>query len=398
MRTAWIDVSAGVAGDMLLGALLDAGASLEVVKAAVDAVLPGAATLSVAPVVRAGLRAVKLSVDVAEQSPPHRRWRDLRSSIVEAELTEPVRRDTLAVFTALARAEARVHGTTEDDVHFHEVGAVDSVADIVGVCAARHDLGIDGLSAGPLALGSGRVRTEHGALPVPVPAVLELTRGWLVSGGGPGELATPTGAALITTLAQGVDSIPLMRVAAVGIGAGTRNPPDRANVVRVVIGSAGAPATREVVIEANVDDLDPRVWPSVLAALLHAGAADAWLTPILMKKGRPAHTLHALTPAHRTAEVRGAMFRHTSTIGVRETTVDKIALPRTWRAVEVDGGKVRIKIAHQDDVILRATPEFDDVQSVADRRGAPIHDVLAEAAAAANALGLRPGQPLPGES
>jgi uncharacterized protein (DUF111 family) len=227
-----------------------------------------------------------------------------------------------------------------------------------------------------------------------VPAVLELSRGWLVSGGGPGELATPTGTALITTLAQGAGSLPLMRVEAVGVGAGTRNPPDRANVVRVVVGSGTAAVTRQVVIEANVDDLDPRVWPSVLAALLTAGAADAWLTPILMKKGRPAHTLHALTPEHRTADVRTAMLRHTSTIGVRETTVEKFALPRTWREVEITGGAVRIKIAHQDDVILRATPEFDDVQTLADRRGVPIQDVLAQAVTAATALGLAPGRPL----
>jgi pyridinium-3,5-bisthiocarboxylic acid mononucleotide nickel chelatase len=397
MRDAWVDVSAGVAGDMVLGALVDAGATLAVVQAAVDAVLPGAAALSVAPVVRAGLRAVKLSVDAAGPAQPHRRWRDLRVTIGQAPLAEPVRRDVLAVFTALARAEGRVHGTTEEEVHFHEVGAVDSVADIVGVCAALHDLAIGRLSAGPIALGSGQVRTAHGTLPVPVPAVLELSRGWLVSGGGPGELATPTGTALITTLAQGAGSLPLMRVEAVGVGAGTRNPPDRANVVRVVVGSVTTAVTRQVVIEANVDDLDPRVWPSVLAALLAAGAADAWLTPILMKKGRPAHTLHALTPEHRTADVRTAMLRHTSTIGVRETTVEKFALPRTWREVEITGGAVRVKIAHQDDVILRATPEFDDVQTLADRRGVPIQDVLAQAVTAATALGLAPGRPLPTE-
>jgi uncharacterized protein (TIGR00299 family) protein len=392
-----MDVSAGVAGDMVLGALVDAGASLAAVQAAVDAVLPGAAALSVAPVVRAGLRAVKLTVDVAGPAQPHRRWRDLKVALLGAPLPDPVRRDALAVFTALARAEGRVHGTAEEDVHFHEVGAVDSVADIVGVCAALHDLGIGELSAGPITLGSGQVRAAHGTLAVPVPAVLELTRGWVVSGGGPGELATPTGVALVTTLAHGVAALPLMRVRAVGIGAGTRDPADRANVVRVVIGTAATAATRETVLEANVDDLDPRVWPSVLAAVLDAGAADAWLTPILMKKGRPAHTLHALTPQHRITEVRTAMIRHTSTIGVRATTVEKVALPRAWRPVEITGGPVRIKIAYQDEVILRATPEFDDVQALAQRRGAPVHDVLAEAAAAATAQGLAPGHRLPAE-
>jgi uncharacterized protein (TIGR00299 family) protein len=398
-RAAWIDVSAGVAGDMVLAAFLDAGASLTTVQQAVDAVLPQAVTLSVAPVRRAGLRALKLSVGVAENAQPHRRWRDLRTMLERAALAEPVRRDACAVFTALAEAEARVHGIAVDDVHFHEVGAVDSVADIVGVCAAIDDLRIERLSAGPLALGAGQVTTEHGVLAVPVPAVLDLARGWIVSGGGPGELATPTGVALVTTLAVGVAALPPMRVAAVGVGAGTRDPAGRANVVRVVLGDpvGDEPETsgsREVVIEANVDDLDPRVWPSVLAALLDAGAADVWLTPILMKKGRPAHTVHALTPEHRVADVRGAMIGHTSTIGVRTTTVGKFALPRTWISVEAGGGTMRIKIAHEDEVIRRVTPEFADVEDLAHRRGVPVQDVLAEAQAAASASGLVPGRRL----
>jgi uncharacterized protein (TIGR00299 family) protein len=397
-----VDVSAGVAGDMMLAALLDAGASLEVVQEAVDAVLPGAAALSTAPVLRAGLRGLKLSVAVAEQDQPHRRWHDLRIGLEQAPLADPVRRDALAVFAALAEAESRVHGSAVGDVHFHEVGAVDSVADVVGVCAAIHDLGIDRLAAGPIALGSGQVRTEHGILAVPVPAVLNLVPGWVVSGGGEGELATPTGVALITTLAEQVTAMPPMQVAAVGVGAGTRDPAGRANVVRVVVGEpvAAAAATmlsREVVIEANIDDLDPRVWPSVLAALFAAGALDAWLTPILMKKGRPAHTLHALTPEHHAGTVRRAMITHTSTIGVREIAVRKFALPRTWVPVEIGGAPVRVKVACEDGVILRATPEFDDVHALAERRGLPTQDVLAEVLAAAHASGLVRGKRLPGE-
>lgn len=400
MTAAWVDSSAGVAGDMVLAALLDAGASLDVVQAAVDAVLPQTATLSVEPVIRAGLRALKLSVGVAAVEQPDRRWRDLRATLERAPLSEPVRRNALAVFAALAQAEGRVHGIDVEDVHFHEIGAVDSVADVVGVCAAIDDLGIDKLSAGPIALGSGKVSTEHGILAVPVPAVLELTKGWIVLGGGSGELATPTGVALVTTLAQRAQSMPLMRVDAIGVGAGTRDPEGRANVVRVVLGDplpddAQMALTREIVIEANVDDLDPRVWPSVLVGLMNAGASDAWLTPILMKKGRPAHTVHALTPRHRLDDVRSAVFSCTSTIGVREISVERYALPRTWIAVAVGGATVRVKIAYLGDMILRSTPEFEDVQVLADRLGVPVQDVLAQALAAAHAAGLVSGRRLP---
>lgn len=399
-RTAWLDVSAGVAGDMVLGALLDAGASIDIVRAAVDAVIPGAVELSTASVVRAGLRSTKLTVSALDAAPPHRRWSDVRVLLERAELAGTIRRDALAVFTALAEAEGRVHGVAPADVHFHEVGALDSIADVVGACAAVADLHLGVIVAGPIALGSGEVHTEHGALPVPAPAVLEMVRGWMVSGGGSGELATPTGVALVTTLATANTSLPAMRVDAVGVGAGTRDTAGRANVVRVVLGepaseSAWAQTSSEVVIEANVDDLDPRAWPAALGALLDAGASDAWLTPILMKKGRPAHTVHALAPRERIPGLRQVMIEHTSTIGVREIAAGKFALPRMWVPVDVANGVVRIKIAYWENVILRATPEFDDASELATRIGRSVPEVLAQAARVADALGLAPGERLP---
>jgi uncharacterized protein (TIGR00299 family) protein len=401
-RIGWLDVSAGVAGDMMLGALLDAGASLDAVRNGIDAVLPGSVSLSMTEVNRAGLRAGKLDVAVQEADSPHRRWRDIRLLLTQAQLPERVRDDALAVFGALAAAEARVHGIEVDDVHFHEVGALDSIADVVGCCVALHDLGITTLTAGPLALGSGHVNTAHGTLPVPVPAVLQLLDDWTVSAGGVGELATPTGVALVVTLAAHCTPLPVMRIRATGIGAGTRDTPDRANVVRVVIGEpAGAPeatVTHEVLLEANVDDLDPRVWPSVLAVLLAASASDCWLTPILMKKGRPAHTLHVLVSSERADALQQLIIDQTSTIGVRRIQVDKYALARTWRSVDIRGVPVRIKLSHQDGVIRRATAEFEDVRELADELGAPIQDVLAEAAVAAANAGLFAGAALPAET
>jgi uncharacterized protein (TIGR00299 family) protein len=404
VRAAWLDVSAGVAGDMLLGSLVDAGASLQAVQAAVDQVLPGAVRLSAEPVMRAGLRATKMQVAVLEAEPGQRRWRDIRALLDQAALPAGVGEQSLRVFATLAAAEGRVHGIDPADVHFHEVGALDSIADIVGTCAALADLQVSDVLAGPIALGSGTVRSEHGTLAVPVPAVLEMVRGWLVSGGGPGELATPTGVALVTTLAEATELLPPMRVEATGAGAGTRDTPGRANVVRVVTGDlagdaissgAGESIPAEVVLEANVDDLDPRAWPSVLAALLAAGASDAWLTPILMKKGRPAHTVHALAPEELSPRLRAVLFQHTTTFGVRELTARKYALPRCWVPVGAAGGTVRIKIAHQDGVIVRATPEFEDASELAARSGQPVQAALAEAVAAAGAAGLVPGQPVP---
>jgi uncharacterized protein (TIGR00299 family) protein len=398
---AWIDISAGVSGDMLLGAFLDAGSAIDAVQAAVDSVIPGGVSLSVAEVRREGLRAAKLSVQPRDIAAVARSWSDIRGLIERADLPENVRRNALGVFGRLAHAEARVHGVAPDDVHFHEVGALDSIADVVGTCAAIHDLGITEIIASPVALGSGRVGSEHGELPVPVPAVLELSRGWIVSAGGEGELATPTGLALISTLATSCAQLPALRVAAVGVGAGTRDIPGRANVVRVVLGAPellstdGETRSDVITLAANVDDLDPRVWPSVLSALLQAGASDAWLAPILMKKGRPAHTLYVLAPDDRAGELRRLIMDQTSTIGVRETLGRKYALPRTWITVELPGGGVRVKVAHRAGVIVQATPEFEDVSALAGVLGVPTRDVLAQANAAAADQGLTRGSKLP---
>jgi pyridinium-3,5-bisthiocarboxylic acid mononucleotide nickel chelatase len=387
---------------MLLGALIDAGAPLPDVQAAVDAAVPDTVALQVSPVTRAGLRASKLEVELLADHVPQRRWSDIAAMLAGAGLAAPVRDMALSVFDRLAGAEARVHGVPMDDVHFHEVGAWDSIADVVGVCAALHSLEVTSVSAGPVSLGSGRVRTAHGDLPVPVPAVLELSAGWEVTAGGQGELATPTGMALVRALATGCQPLPQMVVTGVGMGAGTRDTQERANVVRVVIGerrrAAAGDGTRErlCVLEANVDDLDPRVWPHTLSELLRHGAADAWLTPILMKKGRPAHTLSVLCTQTRRDTLRQLVLELTSTFGVREHAVDRVALQRTWRPVQVRGREVRIKVSLDDTGrIMHATPEFDDVAALADAQQVPVRHVLDESAAAADAAGLKPGLLLP---
>jgi uncharacterized protein (TIGR00299 family) protein len=383
---AWIDASAGVAGDMLLGALVDAGADIAAVRHAVELVIPGSVRIAGRPVERAGLRALKADVEPLTDDPPHRTWRQIRSLL--APLPEGVRDRATAVFTRLADVEATVHGIPAEDVHFHEVGALDSIADVVGVCAALADLGVRTVSAGEVALGSGRVRTAHGELPVPAPAVAELARGWRVRAGGAGELATPTGMAVLRALATACEDLPSMTVDRIGVGAGGRDVAGRPNVVRVLIGSTARAAPGAVLLEANVDDLDPRLWPGVLAGLLADGASDAWLVPIVMKKGRPAHTLTVLCDPGLVPALRARIFRETTTLGVRESDRRKTALSRYLVDVALPGGTVAVKVGHADGVIVQVMPEFEDVAALAREQGRPERLVLQEALTAAASAGL----------
>ena len=385
----WVDATAGASGDMLLGALLDAGVPLEVVAAAVTAVAPEAVALAPSAVTRGGLRATRCRV-VAADSTTARSWAEVRTLLDAAALDPQVKELARAAFGRLAGAEAAVHGTTADEVHFHEVGALDAIADVVGVCAGFVHLGLDEVVLSPVAVGSGRVGAAHGSLPVPVPAVVELLRG-VPSTAGPGEheSCTPTGAALLTTLATSSGPQPPMAVERVGVGAGGRDPAGHPNVLRLLVGHPAAAAPQPgaaVVLETNVDDLDPRLWPGVIAALLEAGASDAWLTPILMKKGRPAHTLSVLVEPGSLAAVRRTVFEQTSTIGVREVVHAKTALDREERVLCVAGREVRVKLARLEGRVVNAQPEYDDVAAVAAATGRPVKDVLAEAAAAARAL------------
>ncbi|MBB3042325.1 nickel pincer cofactor biosynthesis protein LarC [Nocardioides soli] len=372
--TVWIDAAAGASGDMLLGALVGAGVPLAALQDAVDAVAPEPVTLRVEEVRRGALAATRVHVDVTE-SHHHRTWRDVRSMLTGHELA-------LTVFERLAVAEAAVHGTTPDEVHFHEVGALDAIADIVGVCAGFEHLGATEVTVSPVAVGSGTVETAHGTLPVPPPAVAELLRGVPTFAGPVAmELCTPTGAALLTTLATAYGPQPPMVVNRIGVGAGGRDPEGHANVLRLFRGleASTSGSERPVLLECNVDDLDPRVWPAVLTALLETGAADAWLTPILMKKGRPAHTLSVLVDAGHAAVVRTEIFRQTTTIGLREQPLTKHALDREMLPIQVDGHTIAVKLARHEGVVVNAQPEYDDVARAAASLRRPVNEVLTEA-------------------
>ncbi|MGN6087831.1 MAG: nickel pincer cofactor biosynthesis protein LarC [Actinomycetales bacterium] len=391
-RALWLDCSTGAAGDMLLAALVGAGADLRVVQESVAGLGVGA-TIDVNSTLSGGLAARQVTVNVSEVSPPTRTLSDVLQVLSDSALADDVRALAVRVFTTLAQAEAVVHGTGVDEVHFHEVGAHDALADVVGVCAAVVSLGVDTVVAGSRALGGGTARTEHGSIPVPVPAVLELlAEQGIPASGGPVdvELCTPTGAALLVTVADSWGAMPAMTVDRVGLGAGRRELPGRPNVVRAVVGQlapAGAlgprhgddgEATSSVVLECNVDDLDPRLWPRVLDQLLAAGASDAWLTPILMKKGRPAHTLSVLVPDDPALlqALRDVVFRETTTIGLREHPVAKRALQRRERTVLVHGQRVRVKEALLDGQVVNAQPEWEDVLAAAQALDVPAKALL----------------------
>jgi len=385
----WVDAGSGASGDMLLGALIGAGVPVDVLASSVQAVAPEHIALSAETVTRNGFAATRCHVETAE-SRTSRTWRDIRVLLADADLDVGARRRAETTFDRLAAAEATAHGIPVEEVHFHEVGALDAIADVVGVCAGLEHLALEELVVSPVAVGSGTITGTHGTMPVPPPAVAELLRGApSYAGPVPLEMCTPTGAALLVSNATSFGAQPLMVVAQIGAGAGGRDPEGQANILRLLIGEPAGqapPDTASLVIETNVDDLDPRLWPTVIASLLHAGASDAWLTPILMKKGRPAHTLSVLVTAELAGQVRTELFRQTSTIGVRETAVVKHALKREIRVVSVAGHRVQVKLALQNDAVVTVQPEYDDVAAVAEATKRPVKDVLADAVAASRAL------------
>lgn len=396
-RIGWLDCSAGVAGDMLLGTLSDLGV-LDDLPATAEWLPDIDVQVTVERTHRHGLAATAVDVRPATDQ-PERRLDDVLHIVSESRVPEPVKQAATSVFERLAAAEAAVHGVEATGVHFHEVGAVDAIVDVVGSCLGLHRLGLDRLVASPIRLGSGEARSEHGPVPVPAPAVLRLLADAglpAVGGGADAELATPTGVALVAAAAEAGGAMPAMTVEAVGAGAGRRDLAERPNLLRLVVGSSTGTSTGTSdeadgsdgwrLLETNIDDLDPRLWPGVIDALLAAGAADAWLTPILMKKGRPAHTLTALVSQAAGDTVRDAMLRRTTTLGVREHPVGKQALDREWREVAVAGRPVRIKLGLLGGQVVTATPEWSDVQAAAVATGAPERELLAAANAAAQAL------------
>jgi uncharacterized protein (TIGR00299 family) protein len=392
---AWFHAFSGVAGDMALGALLDAGADAGEVRRLLDRLPVTGWRLDVQPTQRNGIGATRAAVVLDDPTggyQPERHLADLEEIVRAAGLPRRVEQRAVAVFTALAEAEGRVHRTAAAEVHFHEVGAVDALIDVVGTCAALEVLGVDEVHAGPVALGTGTVRAAHGVLPNPAPAVLALLAGLPTYGVDiDAELTTPTGAALLAALATRFGPMPAMRTTAIGYGAGQRELANRPNVTQVVIGhtepaaGAAAPGQPVVLIETNVDDVTAEVLAHTVAVLLDHGAHDAWVTPMVMKKGRPAHTVHALADPAVAARLRRTMLDETGSLGVRSTMYERWPQPRADHVVDVGGQPVRVKLSAD-----RAKVEHDDAVAAARVLGLPLREVLHRAESAARAAGVEP--------
>jgi uncharacterized protein (TIGR00299 family) protein len=385
-RTAYIDCVGGLAGDMLLGALLDAGGDLERLRA-----LPGelgldGVSVEVERVERHALSA--LHVDVAGGDDAERSWRTIRDLLERSRVEEQVRARSLAVFARLAEAEGRVHDVRADDVHFHELGAADTLVDVCGAVALLAGLGVERVVCSPLPVARGLVRAAHGILPLPSPATLELLRGAPLEGvDTPGELVTPTGAAIASTLADAWGRLPSLVLERTGYGAGTRDTPDRPNVVRVLLGQEDRSEAADVVLlETNLDDLNPELVPDAVERCFAAGALDVWTAPVQMKKGRPGLVLSALARPPEERAVATAILEETTALGLRVARLRRYELDREEREVQVDGGTVRVKLGRLDGRLVNVAPEHDDCAALALRLGRPVKSVWAAALAAAQEL------------
>ncbi len=374
MTICYVDAFSGVAGDMLVGALADAGADRKEITRVLGALAPGAA-IEWDRVKRRGMAAEKFRVRV-EEPQKHRHLSGILKIIDAADMPATVKTNAARVFQKLGDAEALAHGIPIEKVHFHEVGAIDSICDIVGACLAFEQLGVDRIYCSPVNVGSGTVNTEHGVLPVPAPATARLLENKPVYARGPAlELTTPTGAAILSTLAEDFGFMPAMKIRATGYGAGDRDFPEHANVLRVMIGEAsGARETTTVsVIEANIDDASPQVIAYAVEKLLEAGALDALLLPAQMKKGRPGVVLQVIASPEKREELVALLFRETTTLGVRFYSAERRVQAREWQDVMTPHGNIRVKIGESG-----FAPEYDDARRIASESGVPLKDILAE--------------------
>lgn len=393
MKIAYFDCPSGISGDMTLGALVDAGVDLAAIQAGVDSLGLTPVKFVATEVKRRGFRATKVSIE-HEPEKAHRHLHHITEKIdASSTLTTAQRELARRIFTRLGEAEAKVHGTTLRKVHFHEVGAVDSIADIVGSAIGLTLLGVDRIVCSPVPPGSGYIHIEHGRVSVPAPATAELLRGIpLAPSPVAAELTTPTGAAIVATVADEFGPLPAMTMDRIGLGAGDKDFAEQANLLRLIVGSADESLASDQVwvVETNLDDVSGEVIGHTTTLLLEAGALDVYTTPIQMKKNRPGVILSALCPTQLVAKVEKIIFRETKTLGVRRWLVSRHKLERRAHSVETPWGLIVGKLATLTDGSVSFSPEYESCRRVAQERNAPLQDVYDAALRAYESSGAPP--------
>jgi pyridinium-3,5-bisthiocarboxylic acid mononucleotide nickel chelatase len=384
MKLAYFDCFSGISGDMTLGALVDAGCSAELLRTELKSLQVPGWTLTTEKVWKNGMAATYVRVQTEDQQ-KHRSLTTILEMLKNSNLAPPVRERASRIFQKLGEAEAHVHDAPIEKVHFHEVGAVDAIVDIVGSCIGFHALGVGRFACSPLNVGGGTAKMAHGVLPVPAPATARLLQGApTFSNGVQRELVTPTGAAIVATLCDSFGPQPPMTVSAIGYGAGTADLEGQPNVVRIMIGESAdkvsSAGDEEIsIIEANLDDMNPQIYGYVLEKALLAGALDVYTTALQMKKNRPGTLLTILCRPQDTDALMSIIFAETTTFGIRTHRAQRRALPREWVNVSTAYGSVRIKLSRSNGHILHVTPEYDDCRKLAVEKQVPLQQVISEA-------------------
>jgi pyridinium-3,5-bisthiocarboxylic acid mononucleotide nickel chelatase len=389
IRTAYFDCFSGISGDMVLGALVDAGADLRAIESELRKLGLEGWTISAEKVKRGQIFATHVKVATTEGH-HHRGLSIILDRIEKAQVAPRAAERARKIFTRLAESEAKVHNLPIEQVHFHEVGAVDSIVDIVGACIGFELLGIDEFTCSPLDVGAGQVMTAHGLLPVPAPATADLLRGApIYTSGIQKELVTPTGAAIATTLSTSYSKIPEMTIRAIGYGAGSADFPEKANVLRLLIGERESALAGEnlhgesdapiMVIETNVDDMSPQIYGYFVERALAAGALDVFSTSVQMKKNRPGLLITILCEPANVSRLTDLLFAETTTIGLRLHQAQRRTLAREFLSVHTAFGEIRMKLSRLNGSVLNATPEYDDCQRLAAAQGIPLKEVIAAA-------------------
>ncbi|HMM81054.1 MAG TPA: nickel pincer cofactor biosynthesis protein LarC [Pyrinomonadaceae bacterium] len=385
MRTLYFDCFSGASGNMILAGLIELGVDADVLRSELAKLNLEGIDLVIEKVDRSGINSTHVEVKYPHEH-VHRHLKDIVKIISESSLNDTIKERSVAIFTRLAEAEAKVHGISVERVHFHEVGALDAIVDIVGACIGFEMLGIENFVASSLNLGSGTIEIAHGKFPVPPPAVAELVRGIPVhSSEDTGELVTPTGAAIISTLCEGYGTLPEIKIEQIGYGAGTRDRKGSPNVIRLILGetigttiSPSRAVEKLVVLESNIDDASPQTLGFAMERAFEANALDCWFTPIQMKKDRPATLLSILCEPSDVERIQQLLFRETTTLGIRQREVERVSLERTSETLSTEFGEVRVKVSRLDGKVLTRKAEFDDLKRIAGETGEPLRSIAAK--------------------